>query len=524
MGTESGDDGFLGGLERAPGLKRLRGYVRRPSRIELREIGLRENLHLTEGEIDTFAVAVNSVLSLVDRMDELEQPVVALRHLVRDPGRVPTPSENPLNAIVRICRVDGADDGALFGMRVGVKDNIAVAGIPMTNGSRIAGYVPTGDACVIERLLDSGAVIVAKLNMDDFGSGGTGESSVLGPVRNPSDPTRSAGGSSSGSGAAVMSGAVDLALGVDQGGSARIPAAFCGAVSLKPSHGLVPSHGVTHIDHTIDAVCPVSRTVQGVATALDAIAGEDWRDPQWSRGGIPSTNAFSSLGQGIEGLKIGVVRESVESISCESEVVDGLERAKQAWTAAGADVVDVSIPLWSDAWAIELPLIAQMVWAMSQSEGQGIGHMGLVDLERSRAFALARRLEADNFAPLFKVWMLVGRYLHESYFSRYMGVAGNLRLALRTEVDAALGSCDLLATPTTPGVAPLLAEYPTTDADLLERGTTMSANTCPLNLTGHPALAVPVTTVDASLPVSVQVIGPRFADALVLRAGRVLHE
>jgi amidase len=343
-------------------------------------------------------------------------------------------------------------------------------------------YVPTEDACVIERILDAGAVIVGTLNMDDFGSAGTGEASAFGPVLNPVDPTRSAGGSSSGAGAAVVSGSADLAIGVDQGGSARIPASFTGAVCLKPTHGLIPSHGLTHIDHTIDAICPVARTVSLVATAVDVMAGEDSRDPQWVRGAIPRSRSLETVGDGVRGLTIGVVRESVDGTDCEEAVIGGLEEAKTAWSAAGATIHEVSIPLWRDAWPIAMSLICQFTWAMAQTEGQGWGHLGRIDVERSRHIAMARRLEGDSFSPGYKVWMLVGRYLNERYFSAYLGKAQNLRSALRTQVEAAF------------------------------------------SLTGHPALAVPSGTDDAGLPTSVQIAAPHFEDARALRAGRILHE
>src|SRR5581483_2497108 len=165
-----------------------------------------------------------------------------------------------------------------------VKDNISVAGVPTTNASRMPPYIPDVDAVVVERIIEAGGAIVGKLNMDDMAAAGTGETSAFGPARNPIDPARSAGGSSGGSGAAVASGEVDIALGVDQGGSGRIPAAFCGVVTVKATQGLVPSFGVAHIDHTIDSVTPIARSVADVATTLEVIAGEDWRDPQWVRG------------------------------------------------------------------------------------------------------------------------------------------------------------------------------------------------------------------------------------------------
>jgi amidase len=490
----------------------------------LSELAEREFYRLSADEAYGYSEAVNQVLALIDQLDDVPATSNPLRHQMRDPGHVPSHGEDPLNAFIRICRVNGDGGGALGDMRVGVKDNIAVAGVPLTNGSRTMPFVPVEDACVVERLLDAGAVIVGKLNMDDFGSAGTGEASAFGPVLNPIDPGRSAGGSSSGAGAAVASGQIDLALGVDQGGSARIPAAFCGVVSLKPTHGLLPSHGVTHIDHTLDAVSPVARTVHIIATALDVMAGADWRDPQWVRGAIPASRATDEMGGGVAGMTIGLVQESVDARACDPAVIAGLEGAQAAWAAAGATIRRVSIPLWPIAWPIEVALISQLAWGMAQSEGQGWGHLGYVDTERSRHFALSRRLEGDSYPPFYKVWMLVGRYLHERYFSAYLGKALNLRAALRAQVDAALGECDLLVTPTAVGVAPLLSVPPVPEMEILARGTTMSHNTCPFNLTGHPALAVPSGTDDNGLPVSVQIVARHFEDARAIRAGRIIHD
>ena len=214
-------------------------------------------------------------------------PGLALRHPPagsRDPGRRPSRHEDPYNAFIRVCDVRGAGSGLLAGRTVGLKDNIDVAGIPTSNASATRAFTPARDAVVVERILAAGGRIVGKLNMDDFGAGASGETSAFGPPRNPHDPTRSAGGSSGGSGAALAAGAVDLALGVDQAGSARIPASFCGVVAVKATHGLIPSQGVTHLDHTLDAVCPMASTVEDAALLLEAIAGDDWRDPQWVGG------------------------------------------------------------------------------------------------------------------------------------------------------------------------------------------------------------------------------------------------
>jgi amidase len=503
--------------------RRLRGFLRRPTPDQLRAIGEQEHLDLTPEEAEAYASVLDGVLGTLDRLDELDPGTRPLRWTDRDPGRRPNAEEDPYNAVVRWCRVAGATEGPLAGLHVGIKDNLAVAGVPVTNGSRTATTTPTADAVSVERLLDAGATVVAKCNLDDLSASGTGESAFFAPPRNPHDPTRSAGGSSGGSGSAVASGLVDLALAVDQGGSARIPASFCGVVSHKATHGLIPSHGVTHIDHSIDFVCPVAPSVALTAAATDVLAGHDDRDPQWVRGALDAPGCVDALGAGVAGLRVAVLDEGVAEGLCEPDVVAAFERSVAALADAGATVVSASVPLWSDAWSIELSLLCHLGWAMAQSEGMGWGHLGQVDPARAHAFALTRRLEADDFSPFYKVWLLAGRYLHDEYLSTMYAKAQNLRLALTRQIDAALADADVLVMPTTPHVAPVLLDEPAADTALLQRGTTMVANTAPTNLSGHPSLAVPSGVDRDGLPTSIQLVTRRFADATAFAAGAVVE-
>jgi amidase len=504
-------------------VNRLRGFLRRPTPEELTDVGRLEHLSLTPAEATAYAEVLDGLLGQLDRLDELHPPTPVLRHTDRDPGRRPTADEDPFNAFVRLCRVEGAARGPLAGTRLGVKDNLAVAGVPLTNGSRTAPFTPTTDAVVVERLLDAGCTVVGKLNLDDFSALGTGESSFHAPPRNPHDPRCSAGGSSGGAGSSVASGHVDLALGVDQGGSARIPASFCGVVSHKATHGLVPSYGVTHIDHTIDFICPTARTVAETARATDVMTGIDERDPQWSRWTLAPTKCAAALGTGVAGMRIGVLTEGVDPALVQADVLADLERAKDALREAGAELHEVSVPLWSDAWAIELSMLIHLGWAMAQSEGMGWGHMGAIDEARSHAFALVRRVEADDFPPFLKAWLLAGRWLHDRYHSTLYARGQNLRRALTAEIDRALVDVDLLIMPTTPHVAPRLIDRPAIDTVLLESGTSMTMNTAPTNLSGHPSLAVPTGRDGAGLPTSIQIVGRQLADADTFRAGAVVE-
>lgn len=503
---------------------RIRGFVRRPTAAEVADLGAAEHITLTPEQAEQYAQILDQTLTGVDRLDELPAPTPPLRYTDRDPGGPADDIDDPYHAFIRRCHVKGNPDGPLAGLTAGIKDNLAVAGVPITNSSRTLNYTPTTDAEVVSRLLEAGVDIVGKTNLDDFSTSGTGESSWYGPARNAVNPSRSAGGSSGGSGSAVRSGAVDLAVGVDEGGSARIPASFNGVVSIKPSQGLVPSHGMTYLDHTIDAVCPMARTVELTARMLDAISGHSERDPQWVRAKPVPTNAAAVLNEGVAGLRIGVVTQGTDPALCEPGVLAAFESSCATLRAAGATVSQVSIPLWSDAWAIETTLLLHLAWLTAQTDGAGYSHLGEVDVERTHAFGLVRRLEADAFPPFFKVWLLGGRYLHDAYFSTYFAKAANLRRALTAQLDEAFSDFDLLLTPTTPQVAPVLLDRPADDGELLGRGTTMVANTCVLNLSGHPALAVPNgEDPETGMPTSLQVVAPLWEDARTFRAGAVIE-
>ena len=287
-----------------------------------------------------------------------------------------------------------------------------MAGVPTTNGSNLTPFTPAVDAVVVERLLDAGGVIVGKLNMDDFGAAGTGETSAFGPPRNPVDPTRSAGGSSGGSGAAVRAGAVDLALAVDQGGSGRIPAAFCGVVAAKATHGLVPSFGITHIDHTIDSVTPIGRNVPDTALLLEVIAGPDHRDPQWVRGHIPTERYVDTEDEGVAGLSAAVIEESCSADLCAPAVIERFDWAIAALEAAGARVSRISLPIWSSALSVFQPYIACLSQTWSDRREPGDGHSAPIDRLRGKPSRKARHAASLGLPKQLKCWMIAERYLH----------------------------------------------------------------------------------------------------------------
>jgi amidase len=499
---------------------RAAGHLKGPTPEQVAVYAARHHLELSAGELDTYVANVTAAMEIFDRVDELDEPSVALKYTERDPGRTPRSGEDPYNAFIRFCEVKGAPSGPLAGKRIGIKDCIAVAGVPQTYGGRRVPYaVPTEDAVVIERILDAGGTIVGKTNMEDLALG-VGEGSFFGASRNPRNPAYSTGGSSSGSGAAVAAGLVDMALGADEAGSVRIPAAWCGIVGMKATHGLVPSYGMTYMDHTIDHIGPMTATVADNALLLEVIAGGDWRDPQWVRSDPVAGSYTAGAGRGIEGMRIGVITDSLEPNGCTPETLNTFAAAQKTLVSLGAEMVPVTVPLWTDSWAIEMGVINFGLWSMAVSLGQGYGHMGRVDVNLLATHAAQNRLGARDLPLMLRTILVTVEHLRESYQGVHFGKAQNLRLELRRQIDATLADVDLLITPTTPHGPFKLLDRRASEEEMAQRASLTSVlNTCPLDLSGHPALTIPCGTVEDDLPAGLQIIGPRFREELLYQAG-----
>ena len=284
--------------------------IEAPNSQQILDIADSFGMNLTLEDAQSFVNLMAGLKQSYDRLDAMVEPRLPVKY-PRTPGRELAPEENPYNAWTFKTEIKGASRGKLAGKRVAIKDNICIAGIPMRNGSRVLeGYVPEVDATVVTRILDAGGTIVGKTVCEDLCfSGGSHTSKPL-PVRNPSKPTHSAGGSSSGSAVVVAVGEADMALGCDQGGSIRMPACWCGIYGLKPTHGLVPYTGVFPIELTLDHCGPMANSVEDVALLLSAIAGPDGLDPRQS--GAQTQDYMKSLRSGAKGLKIAVVKEGFE--------------------------------------------------------------------------------------------------------------------------------------------------------------------------------------------------------------------
>jgi amidase len=498
---------------------RATGRMRPPTAGEIRAYAARIHLDVSDDEIAVYSMAVGGLLEQFEELEEEPAPAVGSRYWHRDPGRAPTVAEDPYNAVIRFCDVRGTEDGPLRGRRVAVKDCIAVAGVPMTSGGRRQPVpVPSEDAIVVERLLDAGACVVAKTNMPDMALG-LGESSAFGATRNPRNPRYSTGGSSSGSAAAVAAGLADIALGSDEGGSVRIPAAWCGLVGMKATHGLVPSFGLAYMDHTIDHIGPITATVADNALMLEVIAGGDWRDPQWVRADPVAGNYSRSAGLGLAGARFGVIAESLEPSGCTPETLAAFADTTEVLTSLGANVMPKSIPLWTKSRNLLLGCLGFGLRAMLESCGQGYGHLGRVDVPLLATTAAQMRDTGRDLPLVLRAMLLTAEHLRSAYHGVHLGIAQNLRLELRRQVCALFDDVDLLITPTTPCGPTELATDILGDAGvMLHEGTDAARNACPLDLTGHPAISVPASVGAHNIPTGLQIIGPHFGETQVYRA------
>ena len=496
--------------------------VQRPDAGELDAVARRYGLGLTDTDLASFSPMVHGLLASWDAVEELyaaSAPAMPERSWSR-----PEPADNPYNAWYVTCDVTGSGEGPLAGRTVAVKDNTAVAGVPMMNGSATTeGAVPLRDATIVSRMLAAGATITGKAVCEDLCFSGGSHTSRTGPVRNPWDETRSAGGSSSGSAALVMGGVVDLATGGDQGGSIRIPSAYTGTVGHKPTWGLVPYTGAFPIEATIDHVGPITRTVADAALVLNVIAGRDGLDPRQPRDLVPD-DYVAAITRSAEGLRVGVVSEGFGHPNSEPGVDDAVRSAVDTLRGAGLTAEDVSIPwhlhgakIW-DVIAVEGPAV-QMV----DLNGYGMNWKGRYDPEVVEYYGNRWRADGSRFSETVKLVLLTAGSTMNRYRGKHYAMAQNLAGELRAAYDEALSRYDVLVMPTLPLQATLLPEPDAPREEVIPRALEMIANTCVTDVTGHPACSVPAGQVNG-LPTGMMIVGKQFDDAIVLRVANTFEQ
>ncbi|HVS62485.1 MAG TPA: Asp-tRNA(Asn)/Glu-tRNA(Gln) amidotransferase subunit GatA [Thermoanaerobaculia bacterium] len=414
-------------------------------------------------------------------------------------------------------RSSGETLGALAGVPIAVKDNIAVADWPLTCASRVLeGYRSPFSASAIERLLEAGAVPVGQTNMDEFGMGSSCEGSAFFRTHNPWNRDRVPGGSSGGSAAAVAARMVPLALGSDTGGSIRQPAAFCGVVGLKPTYGRVSRWGLVAFASSLDQIGPIAGDVEDAALLLAAIEGHDERDST-SSVRPPSLGGAWRDGDA-SGLRVGCLRE-IEAASLGDDVRSSWEQALRRFEERGARIVEVTVPSLEAAVAVYY-VVANCEASANLARYDGVRYGHRTEHDRSLE-ALYSGSRSEGFGPEVKRRILLGTFaLSSGYYDAYYGRARAVQERLRQELFEALEQVDVLAMPTSPSAAFALGER-------VEDPLAMYLSdvyTVPANLAGLPALALPSSLDSEGLPLSLQLLGRPFEEAALLRVGLAFEQ
>jgi amidase len=482
-------------------------------------------IHLSADEAVLYRKHLMEQLSQLDafvqaRVEEPRPPMVSAG---REPGWRPSPHEDPLNAWMWKCRIEGAAEGLLKGKTVSFKDHIAIGGMPMSFGSfALDGFIPDFDATVVTRVLQAGGTIIGKNVMNGL-SGGFGTGGAIGDYGRPLNPHNRehvTGGSSSGSGAAVAARQVDISFGGDQGGSIRIPAAFCGIIGHKPTFGLVSHFGIGFgSDQSIDYTGPMTRTVQDAAAALQATAGYDPYDPRSTRDVPTRMDVLGRLANGVGGLRIGVLQEGFDD--AEHDVRDLVLAAVDVLAKVGAGVAKVSIPAHHAIRTAQAALTGEGALALFETGFFGAFTRTYYPASITAAINKLWASQADVLAPRTKLSLITAELSRRNYHGGVYAKAQNVRPTYIKAYDAALADVDVLVMPTCIMTAPKNhrpgSYLEAVEDNLLSASRAGSRNTQPFNYTGHPALALPVGKSPAGLPVSMQLVGRFFDDPLLMR-------
>ncbi|MDK6233334.1 Asp-tRNA(Asn)/Glu-tRNA(Gln) amidotransferase subunit GatA [Aerococcus sanguinicola] len=462
------------------------------------------NQQLVDGDI-TAVELVEETIARIKDLDETYNAFITLNE------------EAALEAAKASDEAGYSTDRPLQGIPLGIKDNIVTENLRTTAASRmLENFVPVYNSTVCDRLEAAGAIIIGKLNMDEFAMGGSTETSYFGQTRNPWDTDRVPGGSSGGSAAAVAGGEVVAALGSDTGGSIRQPAAFTGIVGLKPTYGLVSRWGLIAFGSSFDQIGPMTRTVEDNAIILEAIAGHDDHDSTTADLTVPKYS--QNLDDGIEGLKVAVPKEFFAE-GVDEKVQENVRQAIAKLEELGAIVEEVSIP------HLKYGIPAYYILASSEAssnlqrfDGVRYGYRAenVKDLED-----LYVRTRSEGFGSEVKMRIMLGTFaLSSGYFDAYFNKAGKVRYLLRQELASVFEKYDVIAGPVSTTPAYKLGERVDDPlqmymADLL---------TVPVNLAGLPGMSVPAGFDEDGLPIGLQLIGNYFDESTLYKTAYAFEQ
>lgn len=467
---------------------------------------------------------VNAELASFEAAADLYDPTFGgqtVEEFTFDPGS----DVDPLNAYISTFKLEEDSDGPLDGLTIAIKDNIAIEGVPMTGGSRIfESTAPTRNATVVDRLLADGAKINGKANMDELAYGPTSETSDYGPVPNPIDIDYVSGGSSAGSAAAVAAGAADAALGSDTGGSVRIPASFCGVVGFKPTWGVVPRSGFFDLAYSLDHIGPIGPDVETAARVFETIRGYDSAEPTSALAtNLPDSRAAGEVlvPPSIDELTLGVPGEMVGDQLTPS-VSDHFEEVKSELSAAGAEVMEVSIPRIEFTVPLFNTIVPVELALSFLSRGVPAFKRVSYDPAWIESAAMAVQARGGEFGDIIQRKIVLGAYLLQEAEGRHYLRARSECARLIEEFESSLETVDYLIAPTTTDIAPELGEWQSSDYGS-DDTPPISLNTRPADLAGVPAVTFPSGDING-LPFGTQIMGKKYADYDVLAASSAIED
>ncbi len=411
----------------------------------------------------------------------------------------------------------GVSAGPLFGLPIGIKDNMVTKGLRTTCASRILeNFIPVHNATVVDRLLTASTVLMGKMNMDEFAMGSSTENSAFQRTRNPWNLDYIPGGSSGGSAAAVAAGEVYFALGSDTGGSIRQPAAFCGLVGLKPSYGLVSRYGLVSYASSFDAIGPITRNVADAAHVLQAIAGHDTLDSTSANVSIP--NYSSALSGDIKGMKIGLPKEYMGE-GIDPDVKEKVLAALKVLEGFGAVIEEVTLPHTEYAIATYYVLApAEASSNLARFDGVRYGRRAE---ESKDLLDLYLESRSRGFGQEVKQRIMIGTYsLSSGYYDAYYLKAQKVRTLIRQDFEKLFNTYDLIIGPTSPTTAYKFGEYEQDPLTIYMK----DILTISVNLAGLPAISVPAGFAANGMPVGLQMIGKAFDEATILRAAHAYEQ
>ncbi len=493
----------------------------KPSIVDLRQAAQQLGMNPTDDYLRAVDEIVGPLAQAYAALDAMPDELPAVKY-PRGQAYRPQGDENKYGAWYVKTSIKGRPGGRLAGRRVALKDNICLAGVPMMAGADILeGYVPDVDATIVERILDAGGEIAGKAVCEYYCVSGGSHTSSTGPVQNPRKPGFTAGGSSSGSAALVAAGEVDMAIGGDQAGSIRIPASHCGIVGLKPTFGLVPYTGIAPLEITLDTCGPMTANVRDNALLLEVIAGPDGINSR--QRGVAAGRYTEALDGGVKGLRIGVLKEGFGHANSEPGVERRVRDAAERFARLGASVADVSVPAHVHGFPVWAAIRGDAACVtLLEMNGAGINHEGLYVtslMEKSMAW----RSRADDFADTLKVATIFSKYTLDRYGGRFYGKAQNIRRRLRADYDAAFSAHDLLLLPTVPMKATPIPQKGATPQEITRRSWEPTRNTCPFNVTGHPAISLPCGMED-SRPIGLMLAARHYDEATIFRAAAAFEQ